>query len=123
MINFFYLCRTMKRKIIAYKNYYKDFFDSLDKGTQEKVLYGMLLLKTQERLPSKFVKHIRDGLYELRIEWQGNIYRIFFCFDEGQIVVLFNGFQKKTQKTPDNEIDKALTLKKEYYESKRNNNV
>jgi len=113
----------MTRQIKAYKNYYKDFFDTLDKGTQEKVLYGMLLLKTQERLPSKFVKHIKEGLYELRIEWQGNIYRIFFCFDEGQIVVLFNGFQKKTQKTPDNEIDKALKLKKEYYESKRNDNV
>lgn len=109
----------MKRRIIAYKNYYKDFFDSLDKSTQEKVLYGLLLLKTQERLPSKFVKHIREGLYELRIEWQGNIYRIFFCFDEGQIVILFNGFQKKTQKTPNKEIDKALTLKGEYYESKR----
>ena len=57
----------MKRRIVAYKNYYKDFFESLDAGTQEKILYGMLLLKTQERLPSKFVKAIRDGLYELRI--------------------------------------------------------
>ena len=79
----------------------------------------MLLLKTQERLPSKFVKAIRDGLYELRIEWQGNIYRIFFCFDQGQIVVLFNCFQKKTQKTPQKEINKALKLKEEYEESKR----
>lgn len=77
----------MKRRIIAYKNY-KDFFESLDEGTQEKILYGMLLLKTQERLPSKFVKPIRDGLFELRIEWQSNIYRIFFCFDEGQVGIL-----------------------------------
>ena len=109
----------MKRRIVAYKNYYKDFFESLDAGTQEKILYGMLLLKTQERLPSKFVKAIRDGLYELRIEWQGNIYRIFFCFDQGQIVVLFNCFQKKTQKTPQKEINKALKLKAEYEENKR----
>ena len=99
---------AMKRRIVAYKNYYKDFFESLDAGTQEKILYGMLLLKTQERLPSKFVKSIRDGLYELRIEWQGNIYRIFFCFDQGQVVVLFNCFQKKSQKTPQKEINKAL---------------
>lgn len=113
----------MKRKIIAYGTYYKDFFGTLDKATQEKVLYGMLLLKTQERLPTKFVKHLRDGLFELRIEWQGNIYRIFFCFDEGQIVILFNGFQKKTQKTPEKEIHKALTLKAEYYEKKRNGNI
>lgn len=108
----------MSRKIIAYENYYKDFFDTLDKGTQEKVLYGLLLLKTQDRLPAKYVKFLKEGLYELRIEWQGNIYRIFFCYDEGHIVILFNGFQKKTQKTPDREIDKALKLKKEYYERK-----
>jgi len=113
----------MKRKITAYENYYKDFFDSLDTGTQEKVLYGLLLLKTQDRLPAKYVKPIRNGLFELRIEWQGNIYRLFFCFDEGQIVVLFNGFQKKSQKTPESEIKQALKLKKEYYERKRTKNV
>lgn len=108
----------MRRSIKAYGTYYKVFFDSLDRLTQEKVLYGMLQLQTQERLPSKFVKYIRDGLYELRIEWRGNIYRIFFCFDKGNIVILFNGFQKKTQKTPENEIKKALKLKAEYEENK-----
>ena len=113
----------MKRKIVAYEHYYKDFFDALDERTQEKVLYGLLLLKTQDRIPAKFVKFIKDGLYELRIEWQGNIYRLFFCYDEGQIVILFNGFQKKTQKTPEKEINKALKLKKEYYERKRNGTV
>ncbi len=90
---------------------------------QEKVLYGLLMLKTVDRLSTKYVKSIKDGLFELRIEWKSNIYRIFFCFDEGQIVILFNGFQKKTQKTPDKEIDKALKLKKEYYERKRTKNV
>ena len=83
--------------------------------------YGLVLLKTQDRLPTKFVKHIRDGLYELRTEFNGNIYRVFFIFDEGKIVVLFNGFQKKTQKTPASEITKALKIKEEYYEYKRNN--
>ena len=69
------------------------------------------------------MKFLKEGLYELRIEWQGNIYRIFFCYDEGHIVILFNGFQKKTQKTPDREIDKALKPKKEYYERKRTEDV
>ena len=108
----------MNRKVIAYENYYKDFFDTLDKGTQEKVLYGLLLLKTQDKLPAKYVKFLKDGLYELRIEWQGNIYRIFFCYDEGRIVILFNGFQKKSEKTPKKEIEKAKILRKEYYGSK-----
>ena len=78
----------------------------------------MLLLKTQDRLPGKFVKFIRDGLYELRTEYSGNIYRVFFIFDEGAIVVLFNGFQKKTQKTPPTEIEKALKIKEAYYGDK-----
>lgn len=70
-------------------------------------------------MPVKFIKAIRDGLYELRILYNGNIYRLFFIFDEGQIVVLFNGFQKKTQKTPSSEIEKAFKIKEEYYESKK----
>ena len=108
------------RKIKAYGNYYKDFFDSQPKNVQEKILYGMLKLKNDQFLSSKFVKAVRDGIFELRIEYQGNIYRIFFIFDDGNVVILFNGFQKKTQKLPKGEIEKALKLKKEYYERKNN---
>lgn len=109
----------MEKEIIAYKSYFKDFFDSLDKGAQDKILYVLMLLQTQDRIPIKFMKVIEDGIYELRIEWQSNIYRIFFCYDEGQIVILFNCFQKKTQKTPRSEIEKAKKLRKEYYGSKK----
>ena len=72
------------------------------------------------RIPSKFFEHITgtDRLYEIRIEFESNIYRIFCCFDKGNIVVLFNGFQKKSQKTPKSEIDKALKIKKEYFKIK-----
>lgn len=108
----------MHRKIIAYKDYFNAFFTALDNGTQDKVLYVLMLLRTQDRLPTKFIKAIRDGLFELRIEYRGNIYRIFFVFDGDKIVVLFNAFKKKTQKTPASEIKKALKLKEEYYASK-----
>ena len=67
----------------------------LEEKVQEKIQYGLLLLKIQDRLSTKFVKAIRDGLFELRTEYKGNIYRVFFIFDEGQVVVLFNGFQKR----------------------------
>ena len=70
-------------------------------------------------MPTKFIKPLRDGLYELRISYAGNIYRIFFIFDDGKIVVLFNGFQKKTTKTPSVEIEKALKIKEEYYVYKK----
>ena len=89
---------------------------------QEKIQYGLLLLKSQDRLPKKFVKLVRDGIYELRTEYGGNIYRVFFIFDEGEIVVLFNGFQKKTQKTPQNEIGKAIKIKEAYYADKQSQN-
>ena len=89
---------------------------------QEKIQYGLLLLKMQDRIPAKFVKYIRDGLYELRTEYNSNIYRVFFIFDDNAIVVLFNGFQKKTQKTPQAEINKALKIKEEYYGDKQSSN-
>lgn len=96
-----------------------DFIERLSDGERRKIDYGLQLLKTQERLSTKFVKLIRDGLFELRTECNGNIFRVFFIFDEGQIVVLFNGFQKKTQKTPSNEIEKALKIKEQYYAEKQ----
>ena len=82
--------------------------------------YIVSLLETGDRMPVKFLKFIRDGVYELRMEYKSNIYRLFFIFDEGNVIILFNGFQKKTQKTPESEIEKALKLKKEYYEQKQN---
>ena len=107
-----------KRKIRTYGGYFEAFMETLTEKEQDKIQYGLLLLKTQERLSTKFVKFVQDGVFELRTEYNGNIYRIFFCFDEGRIVILFNGFQKKTEKTPKKEIDKAKILRKEYYGSK-----
>ena len=107
-----------ERKILYYKSYFIDFFNSLDVGAKRKVAYVLDMIKTQERVSQSFVKHIRDGVFELRASHNGNIYRAFFIFDDGNIVMLFNGFQKKTQKTPNNEIEKALKLKNEYYENK-----
>lgn len=92
---------------------------TLDEKIQRKIDYALQQLKTQERLSTKFVKAVRDGLFELRIEYNSNIYRVFFIFDEGQIVVLFNGFQKKTQKTPRQAIEKALRIKEAYYADKQ----
>lgn len=119
--NFLYIC-TMKRRILTYGGYFEAFMSSLKEKEQEKIQYGLLLLKTQDRLPKKFVKHIRDGIYELRTEYGGNIFRVFFIFDEGKIIVLFNGFQKKSQKTPLTEIDKALKIKEAYYADKQSSN-
>lgn len=106
----------MDRKILTFGGYFEAFYNALDERVQKKFDYALELLKTEKRLSVKFVRLIRDGVYELRIEIDGNIYRVFFIFDNGNIVVLFNGFQKKSPKTPQNEIEKALKIKEAYYE-------
>lgn len=111
----------MNRKIVFYEHHFIEFYQELDQKVKLKIKYVFELIKQVDRVPDKFLKHLTgtDGLYEIRIANQSNIYRIFCCFDEGQIVVLFHGFQKKTQKTPVKEIEKAKQLKKQYFESKR----
>ena len=103
------------RRILTYGGYFEAFVETLEEEVERKIDYGLQLLKTQERLSAKIVKHVGDGLYELRAEWDGNIFRVFFIFDNDNVVVLFNGFQKKSQRTPQNEIKKAQRIKKEYY--------
>ena len=110
------------RKIITYGGYFEAFMKTLSAKEQRKVDYVVSLLASQNRLPTKFIKHIDDELYELRVMWENNIYRVFFIFDEGNVVVLFSGFQKKTQKTPQSEIDKAIRIKEAYYADKRPSN-
>ena len=88
---------------------------------QEKIEYVFKIVRTVQNVPKKFLQHMKetDGLYEIRVEFESNIYRIFCCFDKGNLVVLFNAFQKKTQKTPKKEIELALKLKTEYFNSKK----
>ena len=95
------------------------FYRVLGEGAQKKFDYSLAMLKLQERISKKFVKLIRDGIYEVRTTHDGNIYRPFLIFNDGNIVMLFNGFQKKTQKTPESEINKAIKIKSEYYASKK----
>jgi len=88
-----------QRKLIFFKNYFQDFFDSLPVKFQDKIDYVLFLVTVANQIPAKFFEHIAgtDGLYAIRIEFESNIYRIFCCFDQGKLVVLFNGFQKKSQ--------------------------
>ena len=104
------------RRIITYGGCFEAFMRTLTIEQQEKVKYGLLLIKTQNRISNKFVKFIEDGIYELRTEYEGNTFRTFFFFDKGNIVVLLNGFQKKNQRIPKKEIERAKQLKKSYYE-------
>lgn len=112
------LIAVMRREIFVYKSYFYDFINSLSEKVVDKIEYALTLLESQDKVSKKFVKFLREDVYELRAEYESNIYRVFFIFDDGNIVVLFNGFQKKSQKTPQKELEKAIRLKEEYYASK-----
>jgi len=105
------------RTILFFHHFFKDFFESQNERVKEKIVHVLFLVSTTQRIPRKFFEHIEgtEGLYCIRIEFESNIYRIFCCFDEGKLIILFNGFQKKTQKTPAAEIEKALKIKREYF--------
>ena len=104
------------REVIAYKNYFLDFYKNLPDGVQSKIEWTLNLMRVMQHIPEKYFKHVEGtkGLYEIRVEVGGNIYRIFSFFDKGNIIVLGNGFQKKTQKTPKQEIEKALKIMEDY---------
>jgi phage-related protein len=104
------------RTVITYKSYFEEFFIKQKSKVQDKIIWTLDLIEELPRVPETYLKYLEgtDGLYEIRIKLGSDIYRIFSFFDEGKLVVLTNGFQKKTQKTPKQEIEKALKIKKEY---------
>lgn len=110
-----------RRQLIYFKHYFWDFFNAQTERVKDKIDYVLFLVTVADRIPTKFFKQLtgQDGLFEIRIEFESNIFRVFCCFDEGNIVVLFNGFQKKSQKTPNEEIEKAARIKQEYFELKK----
>lgn len=109
------------RSVLFYKNNFETFYENQAPRIKHKIDEVLFFLTIMDRIPSKFLKHLEgtNGLYEIRVEQGSNIFRIFCCFDEGKLIVLFNGFQKKSQKTPKAELDKAEKLKSEYFEEKR----
>ncbi len=111
------------RNIFYYKNYFLDFFEKQTKDVQKKFNWTLQLIATIDRVPSKYFQHMEgsEGLYEIRVEVGSNIFRAFAFFDEGQLIVVANAFQKKTQKSPKNELELGKKIKKEYFNEKAKN--
>ena len=110
------------REVILYKDYFEDFFKQQSRKVQDKIIKVLDILETVERVPITYLKYVEgtNGLFEIRVQLGSDIFRIFCCFDGNKLVVLFSGFQKKTQKTPSKEIDRALRIMNEYYNDKTN---
>lgn len=109
-----------KRTIQVYKNHFWDFYNAQTKKVQDRIDWTIGLVRSLKIVPTKYFDHMTgtDGLWEIRTQVGSNIYRVFCFFDEGNLVLLLNGFQKKSQKTPKSEIEKAERLKKEYFDEK-----
>jgi phage-related protein len=105
-----------ERNVIAYKTYFLDFYENQDDNVQRKIEWTLNLVRVTQHIPEKYFKHLEGskGLYEIRVEVESNIFRIFSFFDKGNLIVLGNGFQKKTQKTPKQELERALKIMEEY---------
>jgi len=103
------------KKIIAYKKYYSEFMSKLSEREQKKIQRALLLLETEDKIPYHYIKFIRNDIYEFRVNYGNNEFRLLFIYDGDSIVVLLNCLRKKTQKTPNSEIEKAIKLKNEYY--------
>jgi phage-related protein len=108
------------REVFYYKRYYLDFFESPDYRVQKKFNWNLELIASVRYIPDRYFKYIAGtkGIYEIRVEVDNNIFRVFAFFDEGNLIIPTNGFTKKSQKTPRNEIDKARAIKKEYFDEK-----
>jgi len=109
------------RSVITYKHYFIDFVKSLPERMQDKITKTIVYVETLLMVPEKYLKHIEGtkGLYEIRVKLAGDIVRVFCFFDGDKLVVLLSGFQKKTQKTPKREIDRAIRLMQEYFDEKK----
>jgi len=108
------------RTLFLYKNYFTDFFEKQNQKVKDKIIWTFRIIETIQQVPEDYLKHLEgtDGLYEIRVQQGSNIFRIFCFFDSGKLVVLENGFQKKTRKTPKAEIERALKIKEEYEREK-----
>jgi phage-related protein len=110
------------RVLEPYKDYFWEFYNPLKQSVKNKIDYVLQIMISVERISTKFFRHLEDGIYEIRIEADSNIYRIFAFFDDKKLLILLHGIQKKTQKTPRKEIEKAKKLRRDYYASKESKN-
>lgn len=109
------------RTVIFYKDYFEKFFIKQREKVKDKIIWTFELIEELERIPETYLKHLQnnEGLYEIRVQSGRDIFRIFCFFDEGNLVVTINGFQKKSQKTPKKEIERALKIRDEYENEKK----
>jgi len=109
------------RKVLFYKSYFEEFFLKQKVKVKEKILWTLELIEELDHIPEIYLKHLSGlkGLYEIRVQQGSDIFRIFCFFDGNNIIVVTTGFQKKSQKTPEREIMRAINIMEEYFNEKK----
>jgi phage-related protein len=107
-----------QRTVVTYRNYFTDFYAAQSEKVQNKIAKTVEIIEYIDRIPEHYLKHLHNGLFEMRVQLGSDIFRVFCFFDSGKLVILLGGFQKKTQKTPKKELERAMSLMKEYFNDK-----
>jgi phage-related protein len=112
---------SKKRELFFFDDYFEQFYNKQTDKVKKKILWTFRVIKELDKIPETYLKHLKNttGLYEIRVQVGSNIFRIFCFCDIDNLIVIGHGFQKKTQKTPKQQIEKAEQIKKLYYESKK----
>jgi phage-related protein len=114
-----YLCAINKqRTVVIYRNYFTEFYVAQSEKVQHKIAKTIEIIESIDRIPERYLKYLQNGLFEMRVQLGSDIFRVFCFFDGGKLVILHSGFQKKTQKTPKGELERAMRLMKEYFKEK-----
>lgn len=116
---------TSTREILYFKDYFLDFYDEQSVEVQKKIDWTLELIREFRLVPEQYLtsQEGAPGLYEVRIQFGGRIFRVFCIFEEGNLIILFHGFEKKTQKTPKKEIERAIRIQKEYFDEKKKGKI
>jgi len=113
------------RTVITYGDYFEEFLDAQRPKVQIKIIQILRIIEEIDIIPKNYLKRIEgtNGLFEIRVVFGSDIFRVFCFFDRGNLVVLLSGFQKKTRKTPAKEIEKAVRLMNKYYSEQESENI
>ena len=112
---------SKQRQLYFFKDYFKSFYVDQEDKVKKKILWTFRVIEELDQIPETYFKFIKNssGIYEIIVQVGNNIFRVFCFFDIDNLVVVGHGFQKKTQKTPKSEIERAEQIKKEYYDDKK----
>jgi phage-related protein len=106
-----------KRELFFFKNYFKDFYNKQRPKIKKRIIWTLKVIKEVDRISEVYFKHLEgsEGIYEIRVQVGSDIFRIFSFFDKNNLIIIGHGFQKKSQKILQGQLEMAEKIRKDYY--------